>query len=91
MKKKTQLNEVRQLQKIAGIVKEDQFEGNDPVKDEIERWYWKTNPRIDTDDLSPEEIERGIQDHYSEWMAVKDQYSDIEHYFHDVEGNGDWY
>lgn len=29
MKKKTQLNEVRQLQKIAGLLKED-FEENDP-------------------------------------------------------------
>jgi hypothetical protein len=89
--KRNLINEVRQLQKIAGILKEDKFQPNDPVKDVIEGWYWKTNPYIDIDDLSPEEIERGIQDHYNEWNAVKDQYSKIEDYFEDVVKNGDWY
>ena len=89
MKKKTLVNEVRQLQKTAGILKEDQSQVHDPVKDQIANWYWKTNFYID--ELSPEEVERGIQDHYEEWMAVKDQYSNIEDYFEDVEKNGDWY
>ena len=64
-------------------------EVNDSVKDSIENWYWDTNHYID--DLSPEQIEDGIQAHYDEWITVKDQYGSIEDYFEDVEKNGDWY
>jgi len=169
MKKKIQLNEVRQLQKIAGILKEDRVQdalddivdiassgqgeatglalptfqdqvkslvgslspeekqqlsaalnnmietvegwtdsdveflnsiglnitaqpisyGDDSERDKIENWYWNTNFYIDN--LSPQEVKDGIQAHYDEWMAVKDQYDNIQDYFNDVERNGDWY
>ena len=87
MKKKTLLNEVRQLQKIAGILKED----IDPaVMDQIERWYWNTNPRADN--MSQEEVERALADHYDEWMKSKHFYDgNIQAYFDEVERNGGWY
>ena len=69
--------------------KKEMNEINDPDKETIESWYHKTNFYID--DLTPEEIEKGIQAHYEEWTAVKDQYGTIEDYFADVEKNGDWY
>ena len=69
--------------------KKEMYEVNDPDKETIESWYHKTNFYID--DLTPEEIEKGIQAHYEEWTAVKDQYGTIEDYFADVEKNGDWY
>lgn len=64
-------------------------EASNSDREAIENWYHRTNFYID--DLSPEEIEKGIQDHYEEWTAVKDQYSSIEDYFADVERNSDWY
>jgi len=63
------------------------FNGGD--KDVIENWYFSTNPQAD--ELSPEEEEAGIQAHYEEWNAVKDQYDSIDDYFEDIERNGDWY
>lgn len=65
-------------------------ETSDPVRDAIDSWYWSTNPRID--ELSPEQIEQAIQDHYEEWIASKHAYNnDIQDYFEDVEEKGHWY
>ena len=55
----------------------------------IDGWYFSTNPQAD--ELSPEEVEAGVQAHYEEWNAVKDQYNSIDDYFEDIERNGDWY
>ena len=57
--------------------------------DKIENWYFSTNPQAE--ELSPEEEEEGVQAHFEEWNAVKDQYDSIDDYFEDVERNGDWY
>lgn len=57
--------------------------------DKIENWYFNTNPQAD--ELSQEEEEAGVEAHFEEWNAVKDQYDSIEDYFEDVERNGDWY
>ena len=68
---------------------EDNLNENN-VKDQIEDWYWET--KFDIDNLSPEEIEQGVEAHYEEWMASKGAYRDnIQHYFDDVEKKGDWY
>lgn len=89
MKKQLLSEEFRRMQKLAGILKEN-IDQDPATKKKIEDWYWKTNFYIDN--LSPEEIEQGIQDHYEEWMASKNAYSDnIQHYFDDVEKDGDWY
>ena len=57
--------------------------------DKIENWYFNTHPQAE--ELSPEEEEEGVQAHFEEWNAVKDQYDSIDDYFEDVERNGDWY
>lgn len=83
------LTEVRRMQQLAGILKENVDQDLD-TKNQIENWYWKT--KFNIDDLSPEEVEQGIQAHYEEWMATKDAYKgNIQHYFDDVEEKGDWY
>jgi hypothetical protein len=64
-------------------------ENEGSVRDQISDWYHKTNFYID--EKSPEEIEDAVNAHYDEYMAVKDQYNNIEDYFEDVEKNGDWY
>ena len=55
----------------------------------IEKWYFNTHPQAD--ELSQEEEEAGVEAHFEEWNAVKDQYDSIEDYFEDVERQGDWY
>jgi hypothetical protein len=62
---------------------------NDGDMEVIDGWYFSTNPQAD--ELSPEEVEAGVQAHYEEWNAVKDQYNSIDDYFEDIERNGDWY
>ena len=69
------------------LLKEDEAGMTD--HDKIENWYLRTNPQAD--ELSQEEEEAGIQAHFEEWNAVKNQYNSIEDYFEDVERNGDWY
>ncbi len=64
-------------------------ENEGSVRDQISNWYHKTNFYID--EKSPEEAEDGINAHYDEYMAVKDQYDNIQDYFEDVERAGDWY
>ena len=55
----------------------------------IGNWYFSTHPQADK--LSQEGEEVGVEAHFEEWNAVKDQYDSIEDYFEDVERQGDWY
>ena len=76
---------------VGGCDGEGHFEEDDEDtgREEIEKWYFNTHPQAD--ELSQEEEEAGVEAHFEEWNAVKDQYDSIEDYFEDVERNGDWY
>ena len=87
--------ELLQDQELMSLIRNCTGEGHfeeddeDTGREEIEKWYFNTHPQAD--ELSQEEEEAGVEAHFEEWNAVKDQYDSIEDYFEDVERNGDWY
>jgi len=78
------------LQKFGFNMQGADVGGDDSTMRQIERWYWNTNPRVDN--MSQEEVERALADHYDEWIKSKHFYDgNIQAYFDEVERNGDWY
>ena len=94
---KSRINEVRNLQKIAGLLKEDEdfdlsynpFKPKSDDEEVIKKWYMNSNPYVR--DLSPEEVEAGIEAHFGEWTSAKNHYASIQDYLDDIDSNTDWY
>lgn len=84
MKKKTLINEVRQLQKIAGILKEELHSDLEKIEN-----FVYSHPSYENS--SPEELKGVINAMTQEWEASKNNYSTIEDYFDELETRGDFY